>query len=436
LTKGANIHDHRRCDPLEGKMVEEAQFDSMTLDQVRKVAVERGILGASKLTKKALLRHLRRLQELESTSQIDLQTSLEMYQIEGIMHMLPHHLALIALQADRLMQNSVADLRDLARKEGIEDVGRLRKKEIVAQILASYADSIRSEASRAERQIPIQAPLRSHVRLRLRRWLGRAIQVASAAGIALSIVCLILVPILAYRVSDSIDGLLLTISEETSMAAVSLRQVRLSISEGVQTLEAAEASIRNMERSMKDTKPLIGSTVELLVEHAPKIIDDTRHALGSAEESARAVDQVLRNLARLGPITGVSYDPEQPLDEGIADVTGSLEPLPATLREVGDELNQAGSSLEEVSGSLGVVGDEMKDFAEEISSKNFMIANLADDLDTLSEAVDHARDRIKPMVLVGAVCIGLFLIGVALGQTAMYDVGRNMYRMEREIIRE
>jgi ABC-type transporter Mla subunit MlaD len=171
---------------------------------------------------------------------------------------------------------------------------------------------------------------------------------------------------------------------------------------------------------------LIDSTAELIGEQAPVIITDTRNALTFAEDGAIAIDQVLRTLAVFGPITGVTYSPERSLNEGLSEVAESLGPLPAALREVGDELGQAASSLETIGSSLDEVGEELGSFAEDISGKSAILANLAGDLDTLSRDTNAARGKIGPVVLVLSTVLELLLIGQALGQSAIFHVGRSM----------
>lgn len=413
-------------------MVEEDRFELMRLDQLREAAIKKGILGASKLNKREILRILRRVNELEESSRKKLLHSLTEYRIAGVHQIPKRYLALLALQAERFEDMKVADLRTLARRKGLEGVSRLRKKEIVNRLMDSYVESLRSEVLPGKSKLSLSKQWRAVVKLPWKKWLGRAVQVASAVGIFLTVTGVVVVPILASRVSASLDRTVLTISQEVTMAAVSLQQMNLIIEDGVQTLEAAEDSVRSLGRSMDDTQSFINSTAELLVDHTPDIVEDTREALLSAEEGARAVDQVLRNLATLRFLTGVSYDPEKPLDQGISGVTDSLEPLPDALREVGVELDQAGASLDEVSTSLENMADELQDFTDEVSGKNLVLANLAGDLDSLSKELDDARGMIDRGLLMGAIIIELVLIGHALGQVAIFYVGHDMTRGERE----
>jgi hypothetical protein len=414
-------------------MNDKYQLDSMSLAQLRKVAVKKNIPRASKLDKQELLQILLKLRQLESMSRTKLLTSLKEYGIKGIREMPEDHLVLIALQVDRFNQFKVSDLRTLVQKDDLVGVSRLNKKEIVKRLLDAYTEDLRSEPSRGNRRQLNQEPFSLLAFLPLKKWLGRAIQISSTIGIILSLLSMVLVPILVSQVSSWIDGKILAISNEATKAAGSIRQLSVTLDKGVHTLEAAEISMRRIENSLQNSEPLIDSTAELLGDLAPDIIDNTRDALLSAEESAHSVDQVLRNLARFGPLTGVTYAPDQPLDEAIAGVAESLEPLPAALRRAGVELSQTDSSLIEVRTSLNKVGDELGSFAEEISDKNILLMNVAEDLDRLSKESDKSRGMIKNFEWMGIIILEVLIIGHALGQMAILYVGFNLTQYSKKI---
>jgi hypothetical protein len=257
-------------------------------------------------------------------------------------------------------------------------------------------------------------------------WIGRAVQFTSVVGIVLGFSGMLLVPVFAVRVSSWADERALSVTQETAHLADALRQAGSVLVSGVSTLESTEATIQSIETSIEDTGSLIDSTASLIGDQAPEVIDETRVALLSAEEGARAVDQVLRGLAKLNFLTGITYDPAQPLDAAIADVADSLEPLPDDLRRVGNGLSQAYSSLDEVKLSLSDAVDGLNEFSEELAGKNELLADLAADLETLSEDVVDARGSIGSVIWLGVILFELLLIMHVAGQSAIHYVGGEM----------
>lgn len=258
------------------------------------------------------------------------------------------------------------------------------------------------------------------------RLLGRAIQVSSAIGVAVGLICMVLVPIMALRFADWGDASLESVSAEAGLAAASMHEVARILEGAARTLRAAQVSLREVNGSLAETGPLLDAAAVLVGEQAPVIISDTRSALSASEAGAAAIDQVLRALALLGPITGVTYSPNQPLDQGLSSVAASLEPLPKTLRQVGDELREAASGLQTIGGSLDRVQVEMGVFAEDISGRSEVFSDLADDLDDLAWQAERARGSLGLLAAVGAISFELLLIGFALGQAAIFYVGRAM----------
>ncbi len=260
----------------------------------------------------------------------------------------------------------------------------------------------------------------------LKFWIGSAVKFISVMGILLGFLGMLLAPIFAARVSSWMEERMLSFAQETARLADSLRQTGSVLASGVTTLESTEATIQNIKDSIEDTGTLIDSTATLIGEQAPKVIDDTRDALLSAEDGARAVDQVLRGLAKLNFLTGVTYDPAQSLDEAIAEVAESLEPLPEDLRRVGEGLSQTHSSLEEVSISLSGAGDEVNGFSEDLAGKNELLTDLATDLEALSEGVVNARGSIGSVLWISVIIFELWMIMHVTGQSAIFYVGGEM----------
>jgi ABC-type transporter Mla subunit MlaD len=267
-------------------------------------------------------------------------------------------------------------------------------------------------------------------------WIGRAIQFTSAAGIVLGFLGMILVPIFIARASSWIDARMQSASQEADSLAASISQANTALDNGVKILDKAGTTIRSIGISFEDSGTLIDSSASLIGETAPEIIDDTRDALVAAEEGAGAVDQVLRNLAKISFLTGVSYAPEKPLDEAISEVAVRLEPLPGALRQVGDELSQTHADIEDVCTALSGAADELEGFVEEFEDKDGILVGLVDGLDDFSQGIEDARRALHPAALIGVLMIELVIIGHVMGQAAIYYVGGEMAaRIQNESVK-
>lgn len=207
-----------------------------------------------------------------------------------------------------------------------------------------------------------------------------------------------------------------------------IREVDNSLVDAVVVLDGARLTLTSVAGSVEDSKPLIRSTGELLGDRIPQIIDNTRQALVSAEDGARAIDQVLRGLASLGPITGITYNPEKPLDKAISDVAISLEPLPGELVIVRDDLESATSDLDEVTESLRKASGGLDIFVDGLVEMEVKLTSLADDLDVVADQLTQAETRIPPIISGVLVTAELVLLWFVLCQCAIFIVGSRLMR--------
>jgi hypothetical protein len=260
------------------------------------------------------------------------------------------------------------------------------------------------------------------------RRLGFAIQLAGAAGIILGLLGIILIPFTSGRLNTFAMSMLTTTTGGVRSVTEMIREVDNSLVDAVVVLDGAGLTLTSVTDSVEGSKPLIRSTGELLGDRIPQIIDNTRQALVSAEEGAKAIDQVLRGLASLGSITGVTYNPEKPLDKAISDVAISLEPLSGELVIVRDDLESATSDLDAVTESLEKASRGLGTFADGLVEMEDKLTSLADDLDVVADQLTQAEAQI-PSLLIGAmVAVELILLWFVLCQSAIFIVGSRLIR--------
>jgi hypothetical protein len=261
-----------------------------------------------------------------------------------------------------------------------------------------------------------------------KRRLGFAIRLAGATGVMMSLLGIILVPFISDRANTFAKDMLTTTIGGTRSIAETMREVDDTLGDAVVVLDSASVTLVRVGGTVEDSKPLIRSTGELLGDRIPRIITDTRQALISAEEGARAIDKVLRGLAALEPITGITYSPEKPLDIAISDVAISLEPIPGELVIVRDDLASATSDLDEVIGALEKTSVGLDTFSEELVAREAKLTSLADDLDLVADRLIQTEARI-PSLFVGAlIAIELILLWFVLCQCAIFIVGSRLMR--------
>jgi hypothetical protein len=261
-----------------------------------------------------------------------------------------------------------------------------------------------------------------------KRSLGFAIRLAGVGGIIFGLLGIIFVPFISDRANTFAKNMLTTTTEGVRSIAETIREVDYTLGDGVVVLDDARLTLISIAGSVEDSKPLIRSTGELLGDRIPRIITDTRQALISAEEGAKAIDKVLRGLAALEPITGITYGPEKPLDIAISDVAISLEPIPGELVIVRDDLVSATSDLDEVTETFKKTSGGLGTFSKELVAMEAKLTSLADDLDLVADRLIQTEARI-PSLFVGAlIAIELILLWFVLCQCAIFVIGSRLLR--------
>lgn len=259
-----------------------------------------------------------------------------------------------------------------------------------------------------------------------RKLLGLALQVVSAVGLLISTAGVISLPVFYSRGARAAESTLNTLAGEIRQGSELLEDLGRDLENSQQALDAALDLFTEIQNLLADSQPLLEDTAVLLSDTAPGLIADTGAALGAAEEGARAVDRVLRSLARISFITGVEYDPEQSLDAGIAAAVEGLEPLPGALQEVGRDLEQAGTSLAELNPDLETFSRELDSFTSEISDQQDRLERVSKQLRDNSDHLEDFRNRVKPGAVILGILSELALTGMIVILLALYTYGQQL----------
>jgi hypothetical protein len=413
-------------------MTSKDPIESMNLAQLREAAAKWHILNANHLTKTELVPILLRAKQLKGKSLTELRNMAGERRISGADEMRKQMLVRILLNVGHLEARTVAELRALARGEGMDGTQRLKKADLIQQLLR--LEEIRRPVV-AEAPVPeivSPKPRGRLMKIPWRRWLGNAIRLSAGMSVVCCLVAMLLICFLPAKAAAFADEVLEKAREGVHTTISSLEMVIGTIEEAVDVLEEAAVSLIAVGDTIEGTEPMIESLGVLVGEKTPATIESTREALISAEEGARAIDQVLRGLARLSLLTGITYDPDQPLDEGIAEVAASLEPLPAALEEVHEDMGEATGNLAEVSQSLGDVSYQLDQFVGELGELKERLVEFSSNLEARAQDIDAAAERVPALIwVVFAVC-ELFLLWVILGQCALFFMGDQMRKVGAE----
>jgi hypothetical protein len=264
------------------------------------------------------------------------------------------------------------------------------------------------------------------------RFLGQAVRFAGVFGVLLSLTSLVIAPFAVSRMISASDGWIQSLQNELPGMGDELYKLSDVIGVAENVAAGTGDSLTRMGDSMDHSRAAIHSVGELLAEQTPALLEDTLDALEAATEGARAIDRVLRGLASLGPLTGVTYDPEQPLDLAIIEVSASLEPLPEDLRSISEALAAATDDLDRVYESIGHVSRDLGSFAEKLSAGKEQLRNLAGSLDQFSTWLDAFGERLPRILWISLAVFEIIVVWIGLGQYAVFHAGTELAAVHAE----
>ncbi len=321
-----------------------------------------------------------------------------------------------------LAQRTLTELRQLAREQGLRGYSRMSKAELLAALADAPTEPSLGTVAGAPEIPAVESTGPPTVAVR-RPFGARVLQFTGAVGVVISLAALLLLPLAAVQASRSLPGRFEAGARQARALADVLQIAIDGVDNAATTLESSALALRAMRANLQNTGPILSSVGEVLADEAPRTIEATRSALNAAQAGAAAIDQVLRTLAALGPLTGVQYDPDQPLDAGLAQAAEGLRPLPASLRAIGGELERANEDLDQLSGRMIQVADgiggmatELQSLQDSLEAQRLSLLELADRLDRIAAS--------SPLWIAGAaLLLGLAILWVASGQYAVYLIG-------------
>jgi ABC-type transporter Mla subunit MlaD len=260
-------------------------------------------------------------------------------------------------------------------------------------------------------------------RERIWRWFGMLMQVTGGIGVALSLLALLVAPFMVKPASEALEHGLVGVAEFAKSAGATIGLAADSIEDAAAVVTQTGQTMGTTEGAIKDIDPLLESVSLILETQIPEAIESSVEALTGAQEGAQAMDRVLRALAAIQWLTGVEYDPEIPLNEGLADLADRLSPMPKSLRNAGESLSSVAESLDDLQQDLGRVaesleslGSSLQDISEDVRFRAQQLANQQSPLET---AAGNARRS----AWIAAGVLALYLFWTAITQAGLIVIG-------------
>lgn len=253
--------------------------------------------------------------------------------------------------------------------------------------------------------------------------LGRVLMTWSTLAAMLTLIAMMTLPFIAGRVAAKGKAALSDLSSQTGEVVNVVEDTEHALLKTARTLDASALTLDQAQTNLQDIQPLLDSLHVLLGEEAPDTIIAMQAGLESAQSGARAMDQVLRVLSSLRFLTGVRYDPEQPLDSALQGISESLTPMPPALISVSDDIETFGTTLEGIEPGIGQTIRATEGMSDSLRTLSSSLSGPRGELESLSESLELQAQRFERRVLIGVLVSEILLLQFALLQFTSGYVG-------------
>lgn len=182
-------------------------------------------------------------------------------------------------------------------------------------------------------------------------------------------------------VNDSVD----LASRTLDATRITIGVVSESLEQASTNLELINEIIVDVASSIEDSNGLLTTTAGLVGNDMVGFVEETQESLATVQTSARLVDDTLRFISGI-PIIGGRYRPEVPLQDSVAEVSRSLEPLPESFGKIKRELDVSAANLD-------VVQREVERLGEQVEEIDTSLNDAIDVVDRYRLLMVDLRDR-------------------------------------------
>lgn len=254
-------------------------------------------------------------------------------------------------------------------------------------------------------------------------WAGRAVKGAGLLGVVISLLFMAALPFGVLRWRSSVRSSISDAADLMSASGGGLRQAAGAVEDLGEILTTVVDSLESTSSSLEEVEAMSSTSYELLHDQIPQSLEDTETALKAAEAASGEIDSVLSALDAVSFLTGVEYDPNVPLDEAVAGVASSLDPIAESMLDISEALSNASDELGTTSESLMVLSGQLRPYEEQLGEVAVELEQLAGRMETASMRISLAGGKAYGWMLAGLVVVELLLLWIMLGQIAVYHVG-------------
>ncbi|MEA4909229.1 MAG: hypothetical protein GYA17_11905 [Chloroflexi bacterium] len=197
-------------------------------------------------------------------------------------------------------------------------------------------------------------------------------------------------------------------------------------------VDVLEATVSHLAGTIDTTTGVADSIASLVGDDLTGVVRDTQHSLDSVQSSAKLIDDTLRVITAI-PFLGTRYQPEVPLETSIAEVSGSLDDMPAALRKVERSLRDASGDAQTMSADIQTLSERVAELKTNLSAARQVIAQYQDILGEAQQGVTTLQANLPGWTRTLAWSFSALLAWLLIAQAGLLTQGLELVSRPRGV---
>jgi hypothetical protein len=179
------------------------------------------------------------------------------------------------------------------------------------------------------------------------------------------------------------------------------------------------------------TAPVLDSVTSLIGQQLPSTIEATQSALESVASSAKVVDDVLAMVTAFPLLRMDRYSPDVPLNQGLLEVSSSLNDVPASLKAAETGLSATSGSLVQVKDDFDVMAASIGEISTSLDSAQSVLDQYQDVVGGLQDQLGSLRRSLPNWLHTARLGLSLVLIWLGIAQIGLMTQGWDLIERSR-----
>jgi len=270
----------------------------------------------------------------------------------------------------------------------------------------------------------------------IKRVLGISLMAFSALGLLISLLGLFLVFRFSGQVSSSAGAALDVAVASLTSTKQNLDLASRGLEQAQVALGATQGLMESADSGLENTSVMLGSVSDIMADDLPDVIEETQRSLSAAQEGAAVIEQVLYGLNAISALTGITYDPDVSLTEGLAGTNESLDTLPATLAELDESLSAAQENLDALRTSVTLLPAPLEETETVLDEAQTSLESYSSLIEQLTQTVSNLQQSLPNWARAVVFAAYFLLIWLAISQVGLLWQGWEMVSEDPGLIQD